>query len=65
MTCKWLSKLTKGGTVQKKIRRLAMKSYLREGDDVSQRIDWSLIFHGILLEAFFAIKQSVVQHLAI
>ena len=45
---------TKNVSMDKKIRKLAIRSYFREGDDVSQRIDWGLIFHGILLEAFFA-----------
>jgi hypothetical protein len=35
--------------------RLHVRDYIfREGDNVSQRIDWSLIFHAILLEALFA-----------
>ena len=34
------------------LRKMALETFLREGDNVSQRIDWSLIFHGILLEAF-------------
>ena len=35
--------------------RLLVRDYIfREGDNVSQRIDWSLIFHAILLEALFA-----------
>lgn len=40
--------------LKKEIRKLAFDAYLREGDDVSHRINWSLIFHAILLEAFFA-----------
>ena len=39
---------------EKDIRTLVHEYLLREGDNISQRIDWSLIFHAILLEALFA-----------
>src|SRR5438094_534957 len=39
---------------EKDTRILVQEYLLREGDNISQRIDWSLIFHGILLEALFA-----------
>ncbi len=36
------------------IRKHALESLHREGEQINHRIDWFLIFHGILLEAFFA-----------
>jgi len=39
---------------EKDIRTVVHEYLLREGDNISQRIDWSLIFHAILLEALFA-----------
>lgn len=39
---------------EKDIRTLVHEYLLREGDNISQRIDWSLIFHAILLEALVA-----------
>jgi len=40
------------------IRKLVLDAYHREGDQISQRIDWSLIFHAILLEAFVAAHED-------
>lgn len=34
------------------------KFYIREGDNVQTRTDWSLIFHAILLEAFFTVFEG-------
>src|ERR1044071_8495874 len=40
------------------LRVLIQEYIFREGDNVSQRIDWSLIFHAILFEALFAIHDT-------
>jgi hypothetical protein len=39
---------------EKDTRTLVQEYLLHEGDNITQRIDWSLIFQGILLEALFA-----------
>jgi hypothetical protein len=41
-------------STKKDLRTLVHEYLLREGETISQRIDWSLIFHAILLEAYFA-----------
>ena len=38
----------------KDIRKKALETYYHEGDALSQRIDWFLIFHAILIEGFVA-----------
>jgi hypothetical protein len=43
-------------TPNKSARAVLHEYFLGEGDNISQRIDWFLIFHAILLEAFFAAK---------
>jgi hypothetical protein len=38
--------------------QLLEKHYFHEADRMNQRTDWFLIFHAILMEAFFSIKKS-------
>jgi len=47
--------------VKQKLRKYIAKAYFREGDSISERTDWSLIFHAILLEAFVASKDQHIQ----
>src|SRR2546428_14157545 len=40
-------------------RRLLFDFFIHEAENLHNRVDWFLIFHGILFEAFLAARYSV------
>jgi hypothetical protein len=45
-------------------RQLLFSFFIHEAENLHNRVDWFLIFHGILLEAFFA-SGSLLHHITL